>query len=344
MSDPGVFNPYNYGEQEDEDERKPFGVDPDYRVATVHPAAGRLPGPGSSAAALEAAARGAGPPAVIERGPRYFSGHELAPNRLDPASIRELQADLVRAGLLTRFRAGIWDPASVKAYGTLLEMANQYGLTDEAMLAQLVAAGGPVDFGGGVSGAGGGAGLPQMVTTNRDDLRRLFRQTVIDRLGKGWTQEQIDELVDAYQWQEIRVQQQAAERSAMAREAQLSSLDPGRPGRHGRCGWGHVGAAVPGDVRRIRAATTGPGRLSGRAGDTGVHPGAHGHARRLGLMAEGNSEVLQALAQANHGLDLNGALRAASGLDLDGNGVAHALWGKELHDSYDEAFTLLGGV
>lgn len=61
-------------------------------------------------------------------------------------------------------------------------------------------------------------------------------------------------------------------------------------------------------------------------------------------MAEGNSEVLQALAQANHGLDLNGALRVASGLDLDANGVAHALWGKEFHDSYDEAFTLLGGV
>lgn len=58
---------------------------------------------------------------------------------------------------------------------------------------------------------------------------------------------------------------------------------------------------------------------------------------------DSNSEALQALAQANFGLDLNGALREASGLDLDKNGIAQTLWGCEFAAAHDQAYALLGG-
>lgn len=54
-----------------------------------------------------------------------------------------------------------------------------------------------------------------------------------------------------------------------------------------------------------------------------------------------NREVLQASAQATYGLDLPGAVRAASGLDLDLNGVCHALFGKEAGACFEELVDLL---
>lgn len=230
MSDvPPPFDPdkarAELAEKERESERKPLGgVPSDYTVPI------RMPRPdfrSMSPAALERWTQVGHKP--IEQGPRYFDGSEFAPAQLDPASIRALQADLVRAGLLTNFRAGIWDSASVKAYQELLGMANQYGLTDQAMLAHVVQNGVPVDFGGGGEGGqGGGPGLG-IRTTNKDDLRRVFRAAVIDMLGQGWSQAQINELVDAYNWKEIQVQVDAAGQQAAAMEAQLGSLETGEP-------------------------------------------------------------------------------------------------------------------
>jgi hypothetical protein len=57
----------------------------------------------------------------------------------------------------------------------------------------------------------------------------------------------------------------------------------------------------------------------------------------------GSMEALQALAQANYGLDVNGAARVASGLDLDLNGVAYALYGTEWYAAFDQLVDLLGG-
>lgn len=55
------------------------------------------------------------------------------------------------------------------------------------------------------------------------------------------------------------------------------------------------------------------------------------------------SDSLQRLAQLNFGLDLNGALREVSGLDLDANGVAQSLYGSDVNGAHEELVTLLGG-
>lgn len=47
-------------------------------------------------------------------------------------------------------------------------------------------------------------------------------------------------------------------------------------------------------------------------------------------------DKLQAMARANYNLDYPGALRVASGLNSDPNGVCRALWGKELNACYNE--------
>jgi hypothetical protein len=46
-------------------------------------------------------------------------------------------------------------------------------------------------------------------TTHKDDLRTVFRAAVRDKLGAGWTDAQVDELVDAYNWKEIQLQTEA---------------------------------------------------------------------------------------------------------------------------------------
>lgn len=56
---------------------------------------------------------------------------------------------------------------------------------------------------------------------------------------------------------------------------------------------------------------------------------------------DANTEVLQAAAQATFGLDLNGALRAATGLRLDANGICKRLWGKEFNEAFDEMLALV---
>lgn len=63
-------------------------------------------------------------------------------------------------------------------------------------------------------------------------------------------------------------------------------------------------------------------------------------------MPDSNEEVLNAAAQARFGLDLNGALRAATGLALDANGISKFLFGaKDLNANHAGMLSLLtGGV
>lgn len=49
-----------------------------------------------------------------------------------------------------------------------------------------------------------------------------------------------------------------------------------------------------------------------------------------------NDGVLNRAAQATYGLDRNGALRKATGLNLDINGICRTLWGKEKGQCHDE--------
>lgn len=60
-------------------------------------------------------------------------------------------------------------------------------------------------------------------------------------------------------------------------------------------------------------------------------------------MVDANMEVLQALANRNFGMDLNGAVKVASGLDMEMNGVSYALFGGETNANFENFKTLLGG-
>ena len=60
-------------------------------------------------------------------------------------------------------------------------------------------------------------------------------------------------------------------------------------------------------------------------------------------MPDSNLEVLQDAAQTRFGLDLNGALRVATGLDLDANGISEALFGSEINQNLDGLLAVLGG-
>lgn len=207
----------DYDTPEDEDAPKPIGVPADYTAPRVR--TGRYSPQGA-----ETAARMDRLPGTIgQQGPRYFDGDEFTPASLDPASIGEMQRNLARAGLLTNFRYGVWDGNSAEAYRKLLENANAAGQTAEMMLARMVESP-EIDLTGG--GGGRGGVLPQIATTNKEELRQVFRRAVIDTLGQGWSQEQIDELVNSYNFQEIRVQREAMEREQAAFEASMDPFGP----------------------------------------------------------------------------------------------------------------------
>jgi len=56
-----------------------------------------------------------------------------------------------------------------------------------------------------------------------------------------------------------------------------------------------------------------------------------------------NIEVLQALGQRNFNLDLNGAIKVASGINKDLNGVSQQLYGVDWNGAFEQLRTLLGG-
>jgi len=148
--------------------------------------------------------------------PRYFDGEETLPANLPPHNIAALQRLLVDAGVLNNPRYGFWDSASQEAYRWALSEANLQGTDVQTVLtthAEAAAIG---------EAEAKGPFVPQPLifeTTNKQDLHKVFRNAVIDQLGKGWTQEQIAELVDAYNWKEVQVQndlQMAQRRTAEA--------------------------------------------------------------------------------------------------------------------------------
>jgi len=223
-SDMPVYRPGGRNRAEEEVKPpKPLGVPEGYTTPIV-----RGPEPqGSADSAAQRAKAGLGPGTIGKRGPSYFDGDQYRPASLDPASIGKLQASLAAAGLLEDFRYGVWDKASQDAYASLLGEANASGLSAEAALQQR-AQGVSINQSGSGSGSGGGGhwefdenGEPffvedpfvppplQVKTTNKDDLRRVFRSAVIEKLGEGWSQAQIDELVDSYNWKELAVQTDA---------------------------------------------------------------------------------------------------------------------------------------
>lgn len=229
-----TYNPGGSGEGP-----KPLGVPEGYTTPYVRDMTGMSP-----RAAEGWAAGSGGHGSVQERQPRYFEGDEWRPAGLGPDAIGELQQHMAASGLLSgRWRYGIWDENTAEAYKSVLTEANAMGLTAEAVIRLR---GQSPGFGSSdEDGSGGGGwqydenGNPVFVgeqyvppplelkTTNKDDLRSVFRRSVIDTLGQGWSQAQIDELVDAYNWEEVRVQREAYDRQVAIERAEFEGTrDP----------------------------------------------------------------------------------------------------------------------
>jgi hypothetical protein len=62
-----------------------------------------------------------------------------------------------------------------------------------------------------------------------------------------------------------------------------------------------------------------------------------------GTFAVGSTEALNGICQENYGLDLNGALRKATGINKDVNGIAYQKWGRESHACRNQIHALLSG-
>jgi len=169
-------------------------------------------------------AAGAGTGSIGQRAPAYYEDDVLRPATLDPGSIGQLQGALAAAGLLGDFRYGIWDEDSQDAYRSLLGEANAAGLSAMAMLQNRAST---VDMPGAGSEGGRGHwemgedGNPVFVedpyvapplelrTTNRADLVNALRAAVIDKMGVGWSQEELGRLADQYIAIEKQVQTDA---------------------------------------------------------------------------------------------------------------------------------------
>lgn len=149
--------------------------------------------------------------------PRYFDGDETLPARLAPHNIAALQRMLVESGLLSNPRWGFWDTASEEAYQRALSESNLKGTDVQTLLTTYAEA---AAIGEQETRPPFVAPALELRTTNKADLNRVFRQAVTEMLGVGWTDKQIAELVDAYGWEEIRVQADAYQQM-VARERQL---------------------------------------------------------------------------------------------------------------------------
>lgn len=152
----------------------------------------------------------------------YYTGDEYIPANWPATQIWTLQQALAKVGLLRgTFSRSTWDQTTRSAYSQLLGLANAQGIDANTALQQLLSSvdgtadGGSgqwtVDENGNVVPAGQGQGPPPLVTRTTDPaaLRQTFRKAVIEMLGEGWSQEEIDKMVAAYNQVEIQRQTQA---------------------------------------------------------------------------------------------------------------------------------------
>lgn len=138
----------------------------------------------------------------------YYDGDEYIPSNYPAAQIWTLQQALAKVGLLTgSFTRNTWDNTTRIAYKELLAIANAQGLSADQALQELLATGG-IEGGGQFTVDSKGNIIPIDSTSSRAPLvvrktdpaalRQLFRRSVIDMLGEGWSQEDIDKLVASY--------------------------------------------------------------------------------------------------------------------------------------------------
>lgn len=215
----------------------PIGVPPGYKSTKVLRPAPRRPG--------EVTGEAGG--YVVPVRPQYFEGDELMPSQMSPDRIADLQREMVAAGMIrpgARISMGVWDDASVDGYYRLLAYANRGGMTWMAALNKIKASGAgffEVDEQGNLVPVGEEAAdqIPTR-TTPPEELRQTFRRAVIDTLGQGWSEDQINSMVSAYNSMEIERQREAISAEGTSRNVvgvpspeafiveQATQTDPGR--------------------------------------------------------------------------------------------------------------------
>lgn len=150
----------------------------------------------------------------------YYDGDEYIPANWGADQIWQLQQAMAKIGLLTgSFTRNTWDSNTRNAYRELLGLANAQGVdANRALTGLLQEAGGQdeanrysVDEFGNVIASGGAAVRAPLITRTTDPaaLRSTFRKAVIEMLGEGWSQEEINKMVAAYNGVEIQRQTQA---------------------------------------------------------------------------------------------------------------------------------------
>lgn len=149
--------------------------------------------------------------------PRYFKGSEGDPGRLPPHNIAAIQRLMVDANLLSNPRWGFWDPESEEAYRQALREANATGVDIETLLTTYADAAAMAE-----QQAKGPFVAPplQFRVHNEKDVQSAFRKAIVEHLGEGWTQEQINAAAASYRAHEIGVQRDA-QMQMIARERQL---------------------------------------------------------------------------------------------------------------------------
>jgi len=138
--------------------------------------------------------------------PRYFDGADMLPAGLPPHNIAALQRMMVDSGLLKNPRYGFWDEESQDAYRQALHESNQKGTDVQTLLATYseVAAAAEAEARGPFV-----APALEIKTHNPKDLDAVFRKSVIELLGEGWSQADIERARNAYIAEETRIQTDA---------------------------------------------------------------------------------------------------------------------------------------
>lgn len=201
----------------DDDDRKPLGVDDDYRVTTRR----RYTDEGEYPNVLNMPPIPGYANQPVEVGPRYFSGDQYEPSLLSPRSIMALQRDMAMTGLLgsgTEITPGFWDQNSADAYAQLLSYANRIGISaPEAMnrlKAQMQANEGggrfTVDEFGNIVPVETAQRAPLVIRqTDPRTVEIALRDAAMNLLGEGLDPQQAADMVSSYQAMEANRQRDA---------------------------------------------------------------------------------------------------------------------------------------
>ena len=148
--------------------------------------------------------------------PSFFEGDDIGfLFSLRPDALAALQSQLTQAGLLDPdsyqpgFVGGASNDPTVQAIQVVMSYGNRAGYksVSDALSAYVASGFGAVGSKGYDASQNARLAAP---VSNADDLRRVFRAAVIDTLGTGWSEGQIDAMISDYQAHERAYNQHVA--------------------------------------------------------------------------------------------------------------------------------------